>query len=294
LVKNAVAAGVFSLSSKAMSIDPTGAAMGRASGLIGAMALWSVHNFKLVAATCEMTDTRTYEDAWAQSVGKNTAWIIKWVLFVAPLTSCLSSSIVLVDIFKSLLTAIGAPAILIASRPLLITLLSGIVLFPLCTLKNLDALANVSIFGIIGQLLAMCTLAARALDKSYLPGGQFYTAALAAADAAAKAAPVVVKTTITEAAKPWFIMASMLSYCLVCHYNAPKYYFELRDKSLERIQKMAALGYAGAFSLYATTMYLGVWLFGSKSKSFVLNNFAANDPLALTARLAFGASVLGR
>jgi len=39
-------------------------------------------------------------------------------------------------------------------------------------------------------------------------------------------------------------------------------------------------------------MSLGFALFGAGSKSFLLNNLAAVDPLALVARLCFGASVL--
>ncbi len=94
-------------------------------------------------------------------------------------------------------------------------------------------------------------------------------------------------------AKDWFLLASLLSYCFVTHYNAPKYYSELNDPSLPRFSQMATSSYLFAAVLYIISMSLGLAIFGKESQSFILNNLSSRDPLAFIARLAFGASVLG-
>jgi amino acid permease len=78
----------------------------------------------------------------------------------------------------------------------------------------------------------------------------------------------------------------------VSHYNAPKYYSELDKRTPKKLLTMASISYAFAAIIYIVTMALGVKLFGANAQSFLLNNFAASDPLATIARIAFGSSVL--
>ena len=87
-------------------------------------------------------------------------------------------------------------------------------------------------------------------------------------------------------------MVRTSSYCFVSHYNAPRYYSELNERSSQRFLSMATASYSLASLVYIVTMALGLKLFGAQTQSFVLNNFAANDPLATIARIAFGSSVL--
>ncbi len=48
------------------------------------------------------------------------------------------------------------------------------VLFPLCILKDLSALAFSSIIGMFGTLFTAVVFGVRYFDRSYIPGGRFY------------------------------------------------------------------------------------------------------------------------
>ena len=95
LVKNTVGAGVFSLSSRVTAISPEPATQGLAVALIIVMASWATYNFWALGKSCEMTNSTTYAEVWSKTVSKTSSWIVQGVTVVAPIVSCLASSIVL-------------------------------------------------------------------------------------------------------------------------------------------------------------------------------------------------------
>ena len=287
LMKNCVGAGVFSLSSRVNAVSTHPHTLFPASALVLLMATWATYNFCIIGETCELTDSFSYPEAWGNTVSLKSQWIVTMTIVIAPIVSCLANSIVLVDILGLIMRNLGLPLALYGNRNTVIAILSTFILFPLCSLKDLSALKSVSAFGILGQLVAMATLAIRLDDKSYFPGGQFFMRKFPIPTAAAAA---VIPSSIDNS--KWFVLASILSYCMVSHYNAPRYYSELKRRSPKRFLTMASISYALSSLVYIVTMTLGVKVFGARAQSFLLNNFAANDPLGLIARVAFGSSVL--
>jgi amino acid permease len=165
-----------------------------------------------------------------------------------------------------------------------ISILFGAILFPLCKLKDFTALRNVSKLGLLGQLIATIAILVRYFDNSYRPGGAYFLK-----EAAFRTA---IGTSAVPVWKSWFILASLLSYCFVAHYNAPKYYSELDGANPTKFRNMATVSYMSSAIIYVITMVLGTAAFGMSAKPFLLNNLSPADPLAVIARLAFGASVL--
>ena len=142
----------------------------------------------------------------------------------------------------------------------------------------------------------------RIVDKSYFPGGIYYvgsameTAALAAkTNRGVKLAGGALEMG-SSVTKSYFLLASLLSYCLVTHYNAPKFYTELdkdpnpieKDTNKKLFLKMVSTAYAFGAIIYAGNIWLGTRLFGIHSQSFALNSFSANDPVGTLARVCFG------
>ena len=162
-----------------------------------------------------MTDSVSYAGAWSKTVSPESQWLVQSVVVVSPIVSCLASTIVLTDILGLVLLKIGMPASIYGNRNLVIGILSTCVLYPLCILKDLSALKSVSVLGVAGHLVAMGALALRIYDKSYFPGGKFFSAVAAASSTATTAAASVG----TAALSKWFVLASLLSYCFVTHYN---------------------------------------------------------------------------
>ena len=278
LLKNMVGAGVFSLNSRVMSISTNPMAIIPAATLIFTMAMWATYNFYMVGETCRLTDSATYSEAWSKTVSANSQWIIQSVVVISPIVSCLASTIVLTDIFGLLLRLIGLPGSVYTNRNVVIGILATFVLYPLSILKDLSALKSVSLFGIAGHLTAMGALAVRILDKSYFPGGVFAAPLLAPKKAAnaAKAASIAAQKAASapggNAAK-WLVLASLLSYCFVTHYNAPKYFNELeeKDRNAPQFLKMVTTSYVNGAAIYIGTCALGMALFGAGSASFALN-----------------------
>lgn len=215
LMKNCVGAGVFSIHSRVATATGT-LPLPYVGALVYLMASWATYNFYIIGETCKLTKSNSYSEAWSKSISQKTQWIVQTVVIIAPIVSCLANVIVLTDILGLLLKSMGLPMTVYANRNVVISLLSSVVLFPLCIQSNLSGLKSISTLGLAGHLLAMGALVVRLLDKSYLPGGQFYKAL--------QALPAVVNSPAVNAAAAmsvakWSTLASLLSYCYVTHYN---------------------------------------------------------------------------
>ena len=157
--------------------------------------------------------------------------------------------------------------------------------------KDLGNLKYASAFGLLGHLSALGVLLKRAFDGSYAVGGQYYAGS--AMEAAAKAmakSKVAAAATTAFPSSAYLVVASMVSYCIVTHYNTAKYYNELEKK--RDIPVVAAKAHLMTASIYLASMFAGLKLFGKSSKSFALSSLAASDPLSLVANTAFGCNVL--
>jgi hypothetical protein len=227
----------------------------------------------MVGETCRLTESATYSEAWSKTVSANSQWIIQSVVVVSPIVSCLASTIVLTDIFGLLLRLVGVPGSVYTNRNAVIAILATFVLYPLSILKDLSALKSVSLFGIAGHITAMGALAWRIVDKSYFAGGKYALSAVAAAKAAKAAALAKKIPSPGGNAAKWLVLASLLSYCFVTHYNAPKYFNELeeKDRNAPQFLKMVSASYVNGAAIYIGTCALGMVLFGPGSASFALN-----------------------
>ena len=144
LTKNCVGAGVFSIHSRVAT--STGMLPLPALGaLIAIMGAWATYNFYIIGESCGLTGASTYSEAWAKAVSDKTKWIVQAVVVIAAIVSCVANVIVLTDILKLLLKSVGVPVAIWGNRNLVISLLTTIVLFPLCIQTDLSALKSVCI-----------------------------------------------------------------------------------------------------------------------------------------------------
>lgn len=76
------------------------------------------------------------------------------------------------------------------------------------------------------------------------------------------------------------------------HYNAPRFYRELKNRTLKEYSIICCISFSISGFLYIGIACFGYLTFGSNSSSFILNNYSPNDPLAIICRIAVGISTL--
>lgn len=201
--------------------------------------------------------------------------------------ACTAYSIIIGDSFSSLFGATpGFPAML-AKRTNVIAWMSTFVLLPLCMLKSFAPLAPFSLLGILGTMFTAGVLALRLFDGSYAPGGQFHEAI------AANLRPALASGAGSPLLGPMiFVLVSMLSTSFIAHYNAPKFYTELEDRSIPKLNKVVQNSFNFCTAAFIFMMGCGFLTFGGASQGLILNNYAEKDVLAKLCRLAIGASIV--
>ncbi|RYG65588.1 hypothetical protein EON64_11620, partial [archaeon] len=214
LLKNCVGAGVFSLASRI----PLGGDGGWML-VVGGMCLWAAHNFAILGEACRLTGAESFGELWSASVSPRSLWLAQGVVAIAPLLSCLTSTIVLIDTLQRMGRAMGVPRALVTSRPLLVSFLMSCVLYPLCSQPSFSSLRGVSFMGLGGQLISMLAMLARLLDGSYRPGMGRYATPLLATGGTAETSVMKGLGGLGCVLHPYLPLASLLSYCLVTHYN---------------------------------------------------------------------------
>jgi len=130
-------------------------------------------------------------------------------------------------------------------------------------------------------------LALRLFDGSYAPGGQFHEAI------AANLRPALASGAGSPLMGPMvFVLVSMLSTSFIAHYNAPKFYTELEDRSIPKLNKVVQTSFNFCTAAFIFMMGCGFLTFGGASQGLILNNYAEKDVLAKLCRLAIGASIV--
>lgn len=79
---------------------------------------------------------------------------------------------------------------------------------------------------------------------------------------------------------------------IIRHYNSPRFYSELKHRSLPRFGCAVSSSFGISAVMYSAIACFGFLTFGGNSSSYILNNYSNRDPLATVSRLAVGISTL--
>jgi len=233
---------------------------------------------------CALTGATTYREAWDLSVGESTSWIPAWACTIKTGVANVAYSMILADTFQNLFSTAG----LNLSRSTTLLGITSTVLLPLCLLKDLASLAPFSLLGIIGMAYTTLAMAIRYFGGSYsLPAGKLLSSL------AASKVPKFGNAGASAALSPnSAILVCMLSTAYLAHYNAPKYFVELKDNTIERFNQVVKYGFAASMSMFVAVTAFGFLTFGKASQGLILNNYANGDVLAGASRVAVAVSVV--
>mmetsp|Transcript_19860 Transcript_19860/g.29844 ORF Transcript_19860/g.29844 Transcript_19860/m.29844 type:complete len:465 (-) Transcript_19860:183-1577(-) len=279
LVKSIAGAGVLSLPAGIAAFGNAPSALVPATILIALMGGVSAYTFALIGRLCSQTNTESYSDAWDATVGAKWSPLIAFSCFIDCFAGNLSYSMILADTFTSLLESVGVAV----TRTQSLFGVTGLVLLPLCLLKNLSSLALFSLVGIIGMLYTTLAMVLRYIGGSYNVGGEFANIVTAPSFGSSGAAAVFSPKSL--------ILMCMLSNAYISHFIAPKMYNDLKDNTLPRFYQMTAWSFGTTVLLYSIISAAGFLTFGAASNGYILNNYAATDFIMSLSRIAIAISI---
>ena len=89
-----------------------------------------------------------------------------------------------------------------------------------------------------------------------------------------------------------FILICMLSTAYMSHFNAPKFYNELKDNTVKRFNLLVGSSFGISIIAYIIMAALGFLTFGSGSSGLILNNYSTKDTLIGFSRVAVAVSLV--
>jgi sodium-coupled neutral amino acid transporter 11 len=269
----------------------------------------SAYTFGLYGRLVHFSQAKSLGEVWEKEKGTESAWIIS----VSTLTFCfggaLAYSILLGDAFASLAGAAGLTGIG-ATRQCWIVLLSATVLFPLCNLKSLLALAPLSIAGVISVLTTAGFLgwrcpAMNAASPYASPGGVLL------ATLTSKQSPVFGTFNKGIPSLASMVLVGMSATSYLAHFSAPGFYHSLRTRSsddddsssvadaephpqtLRDYFRVTRYGFGVCTLVNCLIMAFGYLTFGGNCQGVILNNYSTTDIGASICRLLMAVCVAG-
>lgn len=76
------------------------------------------------------------------------------------------------------------------------------------------------------------------------------------------------------------------------HFNAPKFYTELKERTLPNYYKVVSTSFGVSISIFALIAAMGFLTFGTASSGLILNNYSTKDSLMGLSRIAVAISLV--
>lgn len=285
LIKSIIGAGVLSLPAGIAAYGNAPSAIIPATILITIMGCISGYTFSLIARICQQTNAISYSDSWNKCMSTKTSWLVSLSSTLDCLAGNLTYSMVLAETFHDLLTTLG----IMTTRSNALLVLTSTILLPLCLVKNSSSLAPFSLIGILGMVYTGIVIAIRYFGKSYsttsVPIGKFVSHLTSK--------PTFGSVGAMGAFSPKSsILISMLSTAYIAHFNAPKFYRELKNNTLSRFNIVVATSFGISILFYAAVTAMGFLTFGSATAGMILSNYSTQDKLLSLSRFAVGLSLI--
>jgi amino acid permease len=88
------------------------------------------------------------------------------------------------------------------------------------------------------------------------------------------------------------VFLCMISEAYIAHYNAPRFWVELKNRSVKRFAAVVSCSYGISATYYILVTSIGFLTFGGNSSGFILDNYSTSDILASISRACVGFSLI--
>jgi sodium-coupled neutral amino acid transporter 11 len=310
LVKAMVGSGVLTLPAGLAAVSNYPNALYPASALLIVLGALSAYTFSLYGRLTDQTQAKSLGDLWKKIMKTDQSILVSACSFIYCFGTLVAFGLILGDSLSSLAVAGGFTG-LMASRQASILAVTGAVLYPLCNLSSLAALAPVSILGVLGSITATLFLGFRC--PAIVKSSPYATAAAAAASPLLRSIPAAMQPSFNTYQKGMsspapLILIAMASTSLMCHFSAPDFYHSLADPSaannnnkddskpsptLQKFTKMTLAAFFAVTIINVLTITFGFLTFGGNSDGIILNNYSPKDFGASISRILVTISVIG-
>lgn len=238
--------------------------------LLAAFCVLNALSALIICACAERTHVYSFVKLGSVVVGPGFGRFVQLVTALNTAGTCISYGVLICDFAPHALEGLGAPDdAWYASRAFVIGLAAVCILLPLSAQRDLSRLRYSSALAFGGILFSLSVIVWRAM----------------AAPNADAPVPAVRFSTGVIAAAPVFNVSFLM------HYNAPRFYQELRGRSLRKMAGIVAAVFGLAFTLYTTLGLSGIIAFGAEVDGDVINNLKSTGTglehdMALVVRLA--------
>lgn len=152
LIKAITGSGVLALPSGLAAMSDCRTSLIPALCLMTVLGGVSAYTFAMYGRLVHASQSKSLGELWEKKKDKKSAWFVSVASLAFCFGACLSYSILLGDVSSSLARTLGWSGLLV-SRQLWIILLTSTILYPLCNLKSLLALAPLSLAGVAAVLI---------------------------------------------------------------------------------------------------------------------------------------------
>lgn len=227
---------------------------------------------RLIVINLTLAGKKTYQDTVAFSMGRYGRIVVLAANGLFAFGGCIGFCVIIGDTLPHVLRAFIHQNSVFLTRRSIITIVTIFISYPLSLQRNIAALSKASFLALISMVIIVFTVIIR--------GPEIH----------AKRNPLTLEDILLT--PKIFRGISVISFALVCHHNTSFIYFSIKNRSLQKFNRLTHISTSISVLFCMIMGISGFAAFGQNTKGNVLNNFSAEDKAVNIARLCFGFNML--
>ena len=237
------------------------------------MAVISCCSQNVIVSSCRIVDKYTYKEMGIAIFGKTGGMIISIIMLCYTILSCTSYFGIIGDMVTKVTMFFFPTVSILQKRYIVVPVICILFIFPLCMMRSVfsllssfvavDSLKYVSIFSVLAVVVVVVVIVQQFVQYHHI---NETVEVLKWSTGIVRVIPVI-----------------CVSYN--CHYNAPRYYKELKDRSPARMWTVSIGSTIIVFVLYLLASVCGYLEFGADTDGDILNNYPSNSVVPAVARI---------
>lgn len=237
------------------------------------MAVISCYSQNVIVSSCRIVDKYTYKEMGIAIFGKTGGMIISVIMLCYTILSCTSYFVIIGDMVTKVTMFFFPTVSVLQKRYIVVPIICVLFIFPLCMMRSssssfslciaVDSLKYVSVFSVLAVVVVVVVITQQFIEYHHI---NETVEVLKWSTGIIRVIPVI-----------------CVSYN--CHYNAPRYYKELKNRSPGRMWIVSIGSTIIVFVLYLLASVCGYLEFGADTDGDILNNYPSDSVVPAVARI---------